>query len=466
MSKCNISDCPHDACTTFGHFHKAKPLSNAAKRLREKQGKKKQTKNLEPRWRECKLHLAAGECGSDLPHGHCSCAVTTHFRQLLDDYVDEEFKTQTPEEEMRKMDTDLLDQLGLHEPESKHTHPDESDHEWTFLPMINEHRALCGLDIIPDHDDMPLTRPGTPTHSFTGEPTVRTPTAPANTGPLTAATAAVPSFEEKKVSFAPCGHESSVNTQLAPTAPPLLRRQTCQVSPDILQNGTGSAEHTGGEQDEGEDEQTPPPPVLPPVEGDHPTQSMVVFLSSDTEGIRDHRTWKMRFKTFMLSHIPLTITEVETKVNAATHDILSEQLQLADTNVASVKFFWKKGANTKGWRINKQKQLFPLFRKLFPLAKEVTVYSDILAAAQRDTRLDKATAVTKDNLSSASIKAIVVERLGVLALEASNVPRDPTIMLWTQIAVLNQLTLKGIIRNMAGVTRQVDFPNRGQSPMR
>jgi hypothetical protein len=103
---------------------------------------------------------------------------------------------------------------------------------------------------------------------------------------------------------------------------------------------------------------------------------------------------------------------------------------------------------------------------LFPLAKEVTVYSDILAAAQRDTRLDKATAVTKDNLSSASIKAIVVERLGVLALEASKVPRDPTIMLWTQIAVLNQLTLKGIIRNMAGVTRQVDFPNRGQSPMR
>eukprot|EP01084_Bolivina_argentea_P195784 335784_1 len=98
-----VMQCFNKDCTVKGHYHKVirPPLTEAARRLKEKQDaekdKRKKKKHRKGLWRRCHICLEYGTCDGTGEHGHCHCAPHTHWdAQLMADIALKEAGTTLP----------------------------------------------------------------------------------------------------------------------------------------------------------------------------------------------------------------------------------------------------------------------------------------------------------------------------------------------------------------------------------
>lgn len=169
-----------------------------------------------------------------------------------------------------------------------------------------------------------------------------------------------------------------------------------------------------------------------------------------------------RLTNWFKRHIPLSKLEETTLVNAASANLFSESLQLRPTNVDEVQAFWQR-SDQGGAAMAQANGTLALFRELLPACMEVEVYKKILDDAAIDPKLNKQGVVTRDLQISSALGPIVTDYVFTQASKFKGCYDNPTLLQWTVVAIMNQLTATALVRRMAGNAGGMDFRTRGRS---
>ena len=416
--QCDVQHCDHTSCTTLGHFHRSKAHDGAKRRVTEKNRKNGSSKPA--RYTVCKLHLEAGRCGVDLPHGHCAtCDATTHHHALLTQHIDEELRHDRPDPVLSWEYDVFRDRLS----------DDGRSHHHAQFP--DRHAEL--------------------TAAFRKDEFV---------------------FEEAAQHLLEEKHDGTPQKQQPQTAgvsPKLIVAD--QTDDEPSENSDEQEESSGGDSsdesdsdsdcsihwlDEAPDDESE---QREDVAEDHfETTRMLVYLNVQVG--EENLTILQRIKNFCMRHILLTRLDTVTSINEITEDTVEESLTLRATNEREVKAFWRT-RDSAGYRLASAQGHLALFRDPLPSCMEAEVYTDILSKAARDAKLNKQGVLTKDLNISRALGPIASDF--VYSLGGGDTRRNPATLLWTTVAVMNQLTASGIVKLAAGNGTGLDFQTRGRS---
>lgn len=419
---CHVHDCQHDDCTRFGHHHRPKGFENAKKRVAEKQ-KKKNGSSKPARWTACAVHLEAGKCGIDKPHGHCQCKTTAHFNQLIHEYTSNVTAYSPPSP------TELMDAL-----ESQQQAEREAEVTDTWNDLIGDFSF-----ILEEHKQFVSQEPSAPPLSHQSGNKPATQLSPATAGDETPASSdfntpseGVPSPDENKESLT---DESSTDDS-----------DSSEYDDSDLDYLIWS--------DDVRNVPTTQPPATPEL------QRMTIFLNAEVGD--ENLDLFSRMGNWCKMHLPFTKLEESSLVNAASANLFSESLNLSHSNVAEVHAFWRK-SEQPGIEIAQANGTLALFRKLLPACMEVEVYKKILDAASTHPSLNKACVVTRSLQISSALGPIVTDFVYSQASKLDGRYDNPSLLTWTVVAIMNQLTAASLVKRMAGSGSGMDFRTRGRS---
>lgn len=421
-AKCSVKNCDHTSCTTLGHFHRPKAHDGVKRRLTEKKGKNGSSKPA--RYTVCKLHLEAGKCGVALPHGHCGCDATAHHHALLTQHIED-----------------------VHD---EHSHNDrEPALSWEF----DAFRDRLSDDGRSHHHAQFPDRAAELTAAYEKDEFV-----------FQEAAQYLLDEERKgaphKQQPQPAGVSSKLITAGQPDDEPSddesdeMEESSSDDSSDESDSDDESrftwVDSLGSEEEEEREEDA--------SESTFETKKMLVYLNVQV-GEENLSIWKRLANSF-LRHIPFTRLDTVTTVNGVTADTVDESLTLRPTNESEVKAFWRT-RDDAGHRLSSALGHMALFRDLLPSCMEAEVYSDILSKATRDAKLNKQAVLTKNMDISRALGPIVSDY--VYSQAGGDSQRNPTTLLWTTVAVMNQLTASAIVKLAAGSGTGLDFRTRGRS---
>lgn len=468
---CHATNCRHENCTRFGHHHRPGAQQGAKKRLTEK--KKKNGSSKPARWTVCTVHLEAGKCGVDKPHGHCTCSATTHYHDMLHEYAGN-VTAHSPSSPMELMDAlenerhqereaeltrvvggldfilteheqlvaqsvtktvedvkrqEICDALLIDEPYDPGTEmsdpPDwgsDEDEDGCYVP---KHRVAATPLAEPDEDkhNTPPNPNGddTPASSDFNTPTEGVPSADENKESLT---------DESSSDESDCEWIEKMEAMIEEFDKMLPKSAKTKPITEKLQ------------------------PELVEL------QRMHVFFNAQVG--EENLSIYDRLTNWFKRHIPLSKLEETTLVNAASANLFSESLQLLPTNVDEVQAFWQR-SDQGGAAMAQATGTLALFRELLPACMEVEVYKKILDDAAVDPKLNKQGVVTRDLQISSALGPIVTDYVFTQASKFKGCYDNPTLLQWTVVAIMNQLTATALVRRMAGNAGGMDFRTRGRS---
>jgi len=461
---CHVNNCRHENCTRFGHHHRPGAQEGAKKRLTEK--KKKNGSSKPARWTVCTVHLEAGKCGIDKPHGHCTCRATTHYHDMLHEYADnvtayspsspmaimdalDAERHQEREEELTRTFGDLDFILNEHkqqlvEPETKST--DDSKRQEICDALLEEDEQYDPGAEMSDPPDWgseededgvyaPFHCASAPPPADPDEDKHNTPPNPNGddtpaSSDFNTSTEGVPSQDENKESLTDESSSDDSDCEWVKGIEGLsVVRESSKPKPAIKQS---------------------PPEV----------QKMTIFLNAQVGD--ENLPIFDRLTNWFKRHLPLSKLEETTLVNAASANLFSESLQLLPTNVDVVQAFWQT-SDRGGYTMAQATGTLALFRSLLPACMEVEVYKKILDDAATDPKLNKQGVVTKDLQISSALGPIVTDYVFTHASKLKGCYDNPSLLQWTVIAIMNQLTATALVRRMAGNAGGMDFRTRGRS---
>lgn len=446
--KCSVEHCQHKSCTILGHHHKPRGKTGASKRIED--GKKK-AGSKPSRWTVCTIHLEARECGVDKPHGHCTCKHTAHFHDLLTAHIAEETEhdrvmVAVERQRHREREAELaetfscfdfvvdehVNRVAVETGQSIHEHKNRLDDEESDTESVASSQPPAVVLASPRSVTTSTPRSPLPTEekhatvSAVNNPDFICPT-------LTSTSEASPAPAENKESLIQVTVDEPEHSHKPDIT--ALSSETCEPSPVPLSSGPE-------------------------------TKEMLIFLNARV-GDENLKTWT-RVKNWCKRHVPLTRTDVSTLVNAETSSIFSETLELHNTCSLEVKAMWKI-QKAKGRTLETASGQMSLLRQLLPACMKVDVYTGILKIASSDASLNKQAVFQKDQKISRSLGPIVRNFVYTTAAKLSkDLPEskqynDSTLLLYTAIAIMNQLTSKAIVTLLAANGEGVDFCTRGRS---
>lgn len=423
---CTVKHCNHDDCTTFGHHHRPKGKTGAARRAEEKKTKNGSSKPS--RYKPCMLHLEAGKCGVNLPHGHCSCP-TEHFHDLLTAHI---------AHETRHEPSPLPDSFWARTP------AEYAAEERRLTEAFNSFDFVVGEHLQQLTPPEGAQAPDTPSTQVTSDFN------------FAAFTDEVPAQAEKKESFTDdddtTSSESKHNDEPEEDDDAGSDDDTDSVSSQsddeieyIWSDWSSNSTVTS-------DNHFPVAPASPA------TRKLLVFtgavVGSENIGMFD------RIKNWLQLHLgPLTRISDTTLVNRPMDCLIDEHVTLLPTTTKNVNWFWKT-ANQSGWNLTATEGDVQLFRDLLPSCREATIYSKIYDDALLDPRLNKQEVITRDLQISRSLGPIVRDYVYSQAAELTGT--KPNILLWTVVAIMNALTASGIVTRMSSNGQGLDFRTWGQ----
>lgn len=385
----------------------------------------------------CEKHLSASECGVSKPHGHCECEPTAHFGDMLRDYAKLSLTRSQPLNNKRDMSNAEIAKL-MDEKEAEEAAFDESTHlpENTYGNISKQVDDFYSLQtekeleeayndfdfILADHVLKSQARSELPT--ITEESSVELAQAmPSATGePTTAPTKA---HEEERAAG----------------------QNVAAVDFNVPQEDVPS------KSEENKESLTTAKPK---------TEEMFVFLNlpvgDENLSLRDKASnwWKKRSL--------FTRIDTSTLVNLPSDHVFPEHIDVQRTSNEEVKRVWRRARDT-GQIIQQRPANLSVFRKLLPACLEVTVYSDLLRAAVLDSRLRSASVIVggdKPQISRA-LDPMVTKKVEELRLMLPGKYENTTLLTWTCIAVMNQLTAQAVFRTLATTSKELDFRTWGQS---
>jgi hypothetical protein len=175
----------------------------------------------------------------------------------------------------------------------------------------------------------------------------------------------------------------------------------------------------------------------------------------------ENLTLRERLGNWVISNLPFTRADTSTLVNAASAELFSESLSLHHTTQTEVKGWWSQH-DTAGWKIAQARGTIALFRTLLPACVKVDIYSDIARLASVDPKLNKQQVITKDLKISRALGPIVTDFVYSQAAQMTG-HDDPSILTWTTIAIMNQLTAMKLVTHMGGNGGEMGFRTWGRS---
>jgi hypothetical protein len=348
------------------------------------------------------LHLEAGQCGVELPHGHCSCP-TEHFNVLLTAHIAYETKHDSS--------TPILGPWERSPAEHAAEEKRLTEAFNSFEYMIGEAQQQNA--------------------SLTTAPPLTTPTNPVSSDFNFAAIDEVPAQAEEKESFTDDDDTTSSDTDSE------MEIDDDELAHEWFTLGPGHRPHVAA-----------PEPEL---------RRLLVFTNAivgdENLGVVD------RFTNWIKLHLPLLRASDHTLVNRPHDNLIAEHVTLRPTTTQQVNWFWKT-PKAPGWELSAADGDLQLFRKLLPACREADIYAAIYDAALLDPRLNKQEVITKDLEISRSIGPIVRD---YVYTKAADIPgAKPSILLWTVVAVMNALTASGIVTRMSSNGKGLDFRTWGR----
>lgn len=486
---CAVDGCNHANCTKYAHFHKPKPLTGAAKRLRDKANEgKPRGPRKSPRWQPCLDHLLANECGSDLPHGHCRCGSTEHpfFVQMMLEKVEEEKHGgeegmegvyTTPEGSIpvsNKYDTlavQAAQLMGMYfnaPDESLSDDEDEQDEEKAAggdgtvvkrgpteppTSQVTETRSAedCAFDaemerlakLIKDHDaEVEMeeeTKKGAGTDKG-GTPPLTPPLA-RNAGIAQAEPAGPASRFEWSSEDAPAMSSSTHRTTGQDTNHADKHDNDSETRTDTTLNALSSApgepeedltvlkEESSSSESESSDDEDP----------DSDIELRWVFLAVETDS--EESFWK-RSRNFVVNHLPFA-TKLQTTLENEDEDFIPERVEVSVARVeTSIYDFF-------GTRVSTEysQQTFSVFNDLYDSAVRKHVHIPLMKQVVTDPVTTSFGGLTRESKLSGVIGPLVSKLVYTAALEYNLT--DPTLLLWTANACINQVVARCVYAHFA-----------------
>lgn len=402
---CQAKHCNHNDCTMLGHHHRPKGKSGASRRAQESKGKNGSSKPS--RFKPCMLHLEAGQCGVDLPHGHCSCPEE-HFHDLLTAHIADETRHDS-------------------------THPPRGPWERSPAEHAAEEQRLTSAF---NSFEFKIGEAKQQNALLTAASAPDTPSNISSDFNFAAFADRVPANAEKKESFADDDDDTSSDSDSDDED-----EEIEYVWNDDWISKTKHFRH----------QHFAEPPAGPA------TRKLLVFTAAIV-GDENLRIVD-RFTNWLKLHLPLTRTTDSTLVNPPHDSLIAEHVTLLPTTTQHVNWFWKT-PDSPGWELSAAEGDLQFFRKLLPACREAEIYSSIYDAALLDIRLNKQEVITKDLQISRSLGPIV--RDFVYTQAATLVGAKPSILVWTVVAIMNALTASGIVTRMSGNGQGLDFRTWGR----
>lgn len=436
---CGITNCPHDKCTRFVHHHRPKPKDAAARRAAEKKKKQEgKRKKGSVRWTLCTVHLIAGECGVDLPHGHCPCTIDNHpeIQDMMDVYIEE---TTVEEDEEKLLVHDR--KQAIIEAAVEYEYEEAKIAELQEVFGSDEFVISAYTNIIP-HEKVELSKDRAPVTSVL--PTAVKSTSP-NMRNLTAtAVPATPSEStdeeseaELKESFDAWGEVGPGNTSADDTDASIMS-------------------DTSSSDDESDEEARFV--WLEPESVKHETKEMTLFFSTEWSG--ESLGFGTKIKNWLKKQIPFSSTEERHASNKSDVDVYMEGLTLESSATTHVRQFWETTVHTPKMTLAKaQPAPLALFAEMLPSQSRALVYSDLFRDGSQDSNLCCLGAITGDGQISRALGPLVRAYVHTRAAEIGGEPRDATIMVNTTVALMNQFTARGLVMYMAQTPKinRLDF---------
>lgn len=432
-ASCGVTDCDHEACTQFGHFHRPSGLTGAARRAAEnKTGKK--SKKKPARWTMCQKHLTASDCGIDKPHGHCNCDATAHFVGMLEEYSEQvltpssgiERETLSDQEFAEMLDEKNEENAAYGKSNTARTYPDmdaymdeyyhnekKAELTATFNDLnfiLMDHKLKCQTDsTLPTVSEEPSSTPKVTSGSVDGD----------------AGDSLPPATSEIE---APAKHADAVDFNTPKEGVPTISVE----NKESLTTATPK------------------------------THQMFVFLNLPVGD--ENLTLRDKLSNWWKKKSLFTRVDTTTLVNLPSDHIFPEHIDVRRTSDKEVKRVWRRACDP-GKILAQKPGNFSIFRKLLPACLEVSVYTDLYKAAVSDSRLRAASVIVGGDTPqiSRALDPTVTKRVEELRMETAGTFNDTTLLTWTCIAVMNQLTAQAVFRKLATTSKELDFRTGGQS---
>lgn len=425
-------DCYDDDCRLFLHFHRPAPATGAKKRKLEDGSKPK--KRNPARWTICTLHLMASECGVEKPHGHCTCAPEHHpvFQALLEKSQDEEAREEaverkwdTPEERRQDKERTRYYESDDYVLEAHRT-PTSSPDDTTARQIFDQLEfSAFSYDVDSDGSDDDISD-----DELTDDECL---------GPNNSPKGATPPLRSTE------GVEPAVTVGAKPSIVNVYVNNPGQLNPskEVVPSKEESAEAV---------EASSFPEAV--------KTTRKVYMTGEATNV----SVKARIQNWFIRQVgklPLTRTDDGVRMNKDCPELMSECFTPQATTTQVVKGSWRK-TTADGWKTACRPGQIAVFKKYFPTYVNAPVYLELMEQTLSHSLVRQGRFVRGGSITQ-SMEPTVIHVLEKLC-KKNKVSMQLQAAVFTQMAIMNQLFLRDLVRDLAIPlnVETLDFRSRGQ----